>query len=345
LVWEFGTNHPVHLGLISTKKHFLHQISIEEFWSLPDDVSEPVAFRQMTAFRLPQKVCHPSMLHFPRTQQIVLDWVLKTLRRSVHFDSRGRFHLPQMDRYRLLDSIDSLIIPYKVVSVPGFDKAETRFNLKRFVDEHSRLHHDDIKIDSYHKVVIVPNELEFELSTLLRSLRMKISNSGNAALGCIMMCDDPDRPTLTDYPVTVFHDDLSTETRHMCRSCMIESLKSIVGTYFDEGEYDTEALSELRSKLPMIPTISCDDSSAAQPWTIPFGSLFMSFCMDEIEMSCLVEAWMKGIYQQAFHTSSDVVTFCPEHPEHLIYLDELMNKTIHCQKLDCYLMYCPKCKA
>jgi hypothetical protein len=207
------------------------------------------------------------------------------------------------------------------------------------------LHHDDIKIDSYHKVVIVPNELEFELSTLLRSLQMKISNSGNTALGCIMMCDDPDRPTLTDYPVTIFHDDLSTETRHMCRSCMIESLKSIVGTYFDEGEYDTEALSELRSKLPMIPTISCDDSSAAHPWTIPFGSLFMSLCMDGVEMSRLVEAWMKGVYQQTFHTSPDIVTFCPEHPEHLIYLDEFVNEAIYCQKLDCYLMYCPKCKA
>jgi hypothetical protein len=232
-----------------------------------------------------------------------------------------------------------------MVPVPRFDKAETRFNLKRFVDEHSQLYHDDIKIDFYHKVVIVPNELEFELSTLLRSFRMKISNSGNAALGCIMMCDNPDRPTLTDYPVTVFHDDLSTETRHMCRSCMVESLKSIVGTYFDEGEYDIEALSELRSKLPMIPTISCDDSSAAQPWAIPLGSLLMSLCMDGVEMSRLVEAWVKGVYQQAFHTSPDVVTFCPEHPEHLIYLDETVNEAISCQKLDCYLMYCPKCKA
>jgi hypothetical protein len=197
-------------------------------------------------------------------------------------------------------------------------------------------------IDIHHKAIIVPKHLELEGMKILRSLQM--AEGDGAALGCIMICDNPDRPVLTKFPLTIFHEDGRCDTRPMCRSCMIESLEVIAGSYFQGGNYKIEVLQSLADKLPMIPCVDCKANKQKEMWPqIPLGALLASLCMDSDEMAKLVEAWTVGVYHQTLHTSPEIVTFCPNHPDHPYLLGT--SQWFACRKLDCYLVYCPQCKS
>jgi hypothetical protein len=190
-------------------------------------------------------------------------------------------------------------------------------------------------IDIHHKAIIVPKNIELEAMKMLKSLH--IAEGDGATLDCIMICDNPDRPTLTKFPLTIFHEDGRCDTRPLCRRCMIESLEAIAGNYFQDGYYKTDVVHRLTNKLPMIPCIDCNANKQNEMWPqIPLSAFLATLCMDGDEVAKLVDLWIVGVYHQTLHTSPDMVTFCPNHPDYPYVLGS--SQWFEYRKLDCYLV-------
>jgi hypothetical protein len=261
IVWEYGTNRPINIGLICERKRQPKDGRVDNFVRLGTR-------RYRQTFLIPRQLCHPSMLEILSTRKIVVDWILKILEKDIPFDARGRLYdISETEHNRLLDSAESLAIPYQAVPLSPFYTRETLKTLERL----------KVKVDVGHKVIIVRKDVESEI---MQNVSTK-------------ECFHRDR-----LQVAAFNGRSIVE---ICRSCVMESLKSMVSVYFEEGEYDMNVLSRMQSKFPFIDGISSE---------VSIGSLFFSLWMDNEEMSQFVEAWLKGIYHQAINTSPGVVALC-----------------------------------
>jgi len=255
-------------------------------------------------------------------------------------NAQGTIGLSAHDREVLRVFLYALPCPYKAIQIPHFQNEASRLQLASFVKDTENL----VKVDWHHKVLIVPNGLEYRTMKFLRSLR-GASGEGNSALGCVMICDDPDHPKLTEFPVAIYHENGKSESRRMCRDCMLESLKTIVSGFFEGGPLWVERLLNQREKVLMIPLVDCNLNENGEFWPqVSLGGFLMSLCMDGVEMAKLVNIWVTGVYYHCLSTSPDFVTYCPQHHDSLYYLDGMGTRNIHCRKWGCPFSYCRACR-
>jgi hypothetical protein len=125
------------------------------------------------------------------------------------------------ERTVLTRPLDSLVISYQVVPIPHINSAEATAVLAQFRKRHSV----PLRIDRRHRVVIVPDRLVDELRMLIQdSTAVAGVQVGEPALGCIVRCNDPERPTLTQQQIPVYHEDGHSTTGKLCCTCQEESL-------------------------------------------------------------------------------------------------------------------------
>jgi hypothetical protein len=294
-----------------------------------------------TYFQIPAKICHPSMLFFGPVRDIVEHWASDIITRRVRVAHGGRFEVDMEERTKLTGSLDSLVIPYRAVRIPNIDSAETTAAFATFRKRHS----GTMRIDRRYRVVIVPEELADEMKMLMqRPAAAAAVESGSIALGCILLCNDPERPTLTQQPITVFHEDGHHITGKLCRTCQEESLVSLVGKFLDPVR-GRDLMLRNRDKIPMIPVVDCTENERHEMWPqVPIGSLLFALMKEDARIAGLVDIWVQAVYQHTLHTSPNLVQFCPNHPNHPIPILPDGERPIFCPVLDCYLAYCPQCK-
>jgi hypothetical protein len=337
IAWQFGSTQPLNLGLVC-ECSLPGLIPLKNFFRRNETASGRNVARLNADFQIPAKICHPSMLFFAPVRAIIEKWASNTLGRRIRVIHGGRLEVALWDRMTLNASLDSLSIPYTAVPIPQIDSPEMRTAIAAFAANHDC----EMKIDRLHRVIIVPSEFAAE-AKMISSGNVTKPNVENCALGCIMLCNDPERPTLTEYPVTIFHEDGHRVTERLCRSCQEESLVSAVGHFMD-GAKGRGLLLSLREKVPMIPLVDCDENEQGESWPhVPIGSLLLTLLREGEHMAALVNTWMLAVYYQTFRTAPDVIQTCPNHPDHLFVVDKNQTRPVHCRVLNCYLALCPKC--
>jgi hypothetical protein len=162
---------------------------------------------------------------------------------------------------------------------------------------------------------------------------------------CLWICDDPERPVLTRYPLSLFEEDGSVTTRRMCKVCVLESLRNATATFFDGKEIDRAKMKLLREKPAAIAVADANENERHEVWPqAPLGAMMLALLREGPEMKAAVEAWIGGVSWFTLRTSP-ALTACPEHPESFFVLDTLNeNRTFHCRVLNCYLARCRRCK-
>jgi hypothetical protein len=344
IAWEYGTTHSLNLAILSER-------DISEFvgvmrcslssWLRTSETNFPRMPRvHNTYFQIPAKVCHPSMLFLGLVRDIIEQWASNRIARRVRVTYGGRLEVDLHERTLLTDSLDSLVIPYKAVPIIDIDSAETVTALATFRKRHS----ETMRIDRRYRVVIVPDVLGDEMKRLMdRPVTVTTVEAGSLALGCILLCNDPERPTLTQQQITVFHEDGHRTIGKLCRTCQEESLVSMVGKFLDPDRGRDLLLSN-RDKIPMIPIIDCSENEEREMWPqIPIGSLLLALLQENERIAGLINVWIQAVYQHALHTSTHLVQFCPNHPTHPVAMHPNEERIYHCAVLDCYLAYCPHC--
>jgi hypothetical protein len=286
----------------------------------------------------PANLFHPSFYSFQPTRDLLLRWVARRGYDSHRLEIIGSklFYHGNIYPRALFTRFD---VPYKAIPIPNFESDEVKVQVSQFV--HSL---DDCKVDAKYKVLIVRQESINQVEGLIASLP-KEEKEQEEWCCCLYVCDDPDEPTLTNYPLSIFYEDGSVQTRKMCRMCVIESLSNSVSGFFDGSQYNEKVLFSLVEKPKAIPIESSSLNSKAEFWPqVPLGALLSSLWSDTDMMKSLVEAWMRGVYYSAAHTTQNVIAFCPEHPGTLFALDHHRKQRLfHCSVTNCYLGRCPGC--
>jgi hypothetical protein len=71
------------------------------------------------------------------------------------------------------------------------------------------------KVDAEYKVLIIHQESMSQAEELIASLP-KEEKEQKEWYCCLYACDDLDNPTLTNYPLSIFYEDESVQTRKVC---------------------------------------------------------------------------------------------------------------------------------
>jgi hypothetical protein len=286
----------------------------------------------------PATVFHPSFYAFPPTRDLLLKWVAGKGYESDQLEIIGSkllyngFAHPRAVFARFT-------VPSRAIPIPDFESDEVKTQIRQFVHKV-----DDCKIDAKYKVLIVPQESMSQAEELIASLP-KEKRDQEEWCCCLYNCDDPENPALTNYPLSVFHEDGSVQTRKMCRMCVIQALSNAVSSFFDGSQYNEAVLFSLVDKPMAIPTEPSPLNAKGEFWPqVPLGALLSALWSDTETMKSFVEAWVRGVYYSAAHTTQNAIAFCPEHPGTLFALDpRRQRKMFHCSVPSCYLGRCPSC--
>ncbi|KAK8897631.1 hypothetical protein M9Y10_015594 [Tritrichomonas musculus] len=165
-------------------------------------------------------------------------------------------------------------------------------------------------------------------------------------LSCCEICEDPNNPTLTKYPISVYFQDGSIYTNKMCRECIVSSLQYATSSFFKDGEIDQDGLVNIFTKLSVIPTIpSTEIDNGKYSWPqIPIDQLISVLIKDDSELSSLISAWLMGVSEYSLRTQArDEITFCPDHPQHLYNINEINLLNNRCQHENCRNIFCFYC--
>jgi hypothetical protein len=308
--------------------HVLQSRVVNEGWSASQEMG-------CMTIRPPAHVFHPSFYSFEPTRDLLLDWI------------RGRklaISNPRIVGTRVIvDTTDFYVcprlvfagfeVPFKAIVIPNFDSDEVQEKLAQF--GHGR-------IDVRYKVLVVEDELVQQAQDFVATLE---KGQTSECFCCIAVCDDPGKPTLTDYPLSVFYEDRSVQTKKMCRECVLESLRNAVGSFFDGQKYIESVLESLIAKPAGIATVNYTVNERHEMWPqIPLGSLLLALYSDSDEMRRMVAAWVHGVFHYAMHTSPDITTACPEHPGHLFVMDESTRfSRLVCTERSCPMIKCSEC--
>jgi hypothetical protein len=285
---------------------------------------------------LPFDKVHPAMFSHPPSLAIIENWMSTHCQRRRVAIERNRIAGALSSIRNLGAWLSELHIPYQAFPIVNFRDQEIIREVHAFADTHE----GSAVVD---KTLIVPQEIAREAADLLDRLAPK-KFCHKAALGCLWLCDEPDRPRLTSEPITIFHEDGSCIAGCLCRSCVSDSLRASVSAYFEDGKTDIDQLKALIAKPAMIATVDCNAGENGERWPVlPMGLLLHALARDSEEMAQLVEAWLMGVFYHAMHTARDVIAFCPDHPRSLFVIEPNTTTPVHCSVLNCFLAYCPKC--
>lgn len=184
--------------------------------------------------------------------------------------------------------------------------------------------------DNRFKVIITSKKDENEVKSFLNQIKKEIetenqqintNEENNETLCCLYICDDPDFPTLTKYPITIYNKDGSSYTNKMCRDCLYSSLEIATESFYSNGEINQEALQKINVKKAVIRSVERNEiEDGLECWPqIPLGQMISTLINNDDEMSSLISAWLNGVVEFTIRNQSKhLFSFCPDHPQKII---------------------------
>jgi hypothetical protein len=113
---------------------------------------------------------------------------------------------------------------------------------------------------------------------------------------CLYVCDDPDNPTLANYPLSVFYQDGWARTGKMCRMCVIQALANAVSSFFDGSQYNEGVLFSSADTPMAIRTDPSPVNPKGEFWPhLALGALLSALWYDTETMKSLVDVRVRRI--------------------------------------------------
>lgn len=317
-------------------------------------VLKNTANERLSYFQFPIDFIHPALICYQESQNCIMKWFNENCDYANVIKIVGHRFLMKMSEINELQEhlrfekdriIDQMNLHYTII--PVSDKIYSKSFLK--IREHSKWFYD-----SKFKCIITTKDEENEVNELIEKVKIENEQITNVdsylsskALCCCYICDDPENPILTKLPITVYNEDGTTFTNRMCRNCIISSLQNTTEPFFVDGKIDIDSLGRIYSKPQGIPSIPCrENKNGTECWPqIPLGQMISALIQNDVEMSSLLSSWLQLVSEYAVRTQMrHVVTFCPDHPNHLYDVTSVKGKGFICGINGCQNTYCVLCQ-
>ena len=317
---------------------------------IPKVSSDP---NQLELFQFPAKFIHPALMYNQESLDCIMKW----------FSNHCKYaHIVKVIGHRLLMK-SSEILELQNHLRNEKEEIENQMNLKltaipvpKKIYQKAYLQireHQTWIYNSRFKVIIASKSEEDEIKEFLQSFNDEKQTENkheesNETLCCIYVCDDPDNPTLTNYPITVYYKDGTSYTNKMCRDCLYSSLEVATESFYSNGEINQEALEKITFKPSVIPSVNSKETEdGLECWPqIPLGQMISALIVNDDEMSSLVSAWLSGVVEYTLRTQSrHYFTFCPDHPHKLYNIKKFDKFNCFCTVPKCRNLFCSFCKS
>lgn len=346
-------SHETILGIAEEKMHIMRYSSqIDEsdknFQTYDQDLLDKPCL-----FQFPTKLIHPALIYHQDSLDCIMNWlkshcdfvkVIKIVGHRFLMKQRDIIDLQRQIREQKDQIIKDIKSNFTVIPIPS--NIYTKACMK--IREHPTWDY----INRF-KVIVVSSKEAKDVKEMISEVRKEIETENtkfnelnNETLSCLYICDDPDNPILTNYPITIYYKDGTTYTNKMCRDCLASTLQVATESFFSNGKIDQNAIERITIKPSIIPTVESKETKDGQEcWPqIPFGQMISTLINNDDEISSLVSAWLYGIFEFTIRNlAKDQFTFCPDHTHHLHRLPNLTGKFYTCDTQGCQNELCLFC--
>ncbi|KAK8839260.1 hypothetical protein M9Y10_032191 [Tritrichomonas musculus] len=301
---------------------------------------------ELTLFQFPSKFIHPALLYHQESLDCILNWfrinckyakVVKVIGHRLLMTQSDIFYLQQHLRNEKEKIKSEMNLNYVVTPISSQIYSKAYLEIRE---------HPTWDYNKRFKVIITTKDEENEVKELIDKYKEEVENKEDGTLCCCYICDDPDDPVLTNYPITIYYQDGSTYTNKMCRDCLACNLQVATESFYSNGKIDQKALESISFKPAVIPSITSKETKdGLECWPqIPLGQMISALITNDDELSGLVSAWLHIVSEFSLRTQAkDQFTFCPDHPHHLFNLLNKGDKTYKCKVDNCKNVLCEFC--
>lgn len=305
---------------------------------------------ELSLFQFPSKFIHPALMQHQESLDCILKWfklnckyakVVKVIGHQLLMTQIDIYYLQQHLRVEKEKIKKEMNLNYVVTPIPS------QIYSKAYLEIREHPTWDYVK---KYKVIITTKEEENEVKELINKYKEEIEkenkNKIDETLCCCYICDDPDNPVLTNYPITIYHQDGSTYTNKMCRDCLAINLQVATESFFSDGKIDQNAIDNISFKPSIIPSVDSKETKDGQEcWPqIPLGQMISVLILNDDQLADLVSVWLHIVSEYTIRTQAkDQFTFCPDHPHELICLLNRVNKDLCCKNSSCKNILCQFC--
>ena len=268
-------NNNFHPPLINVIKRKVRRISYDgdedyQYKSYDDD--------HLELFQFPTKFIHPALLYHQQAFDCIMEWFNKYCSYAKIVKVIGhRFLMSNKDIFQLQDHLrnekekikEEMNLKHVAIPVPSYVYSKGYLIIRE---------HPTWEYNNRFKVIITTKEEAEEVNKFINSQKnVKDDDQENQTetLCCLYICDDPDNPVLTNYPITIYNEDGTTYTNKMCRNCLVDTLKVSTESYYSDGKIDQNAISLITNKLSVIPSVTSNETkNGLECWPqIPLGQM------------------------------------------------------------------------
>ncbi|KAK8842585.1 hypothetical protein M9Y10_025443 [Tritrichomonas musculus] len=309
---------------------------------------------ELGLFQFPAKFIHPALLYHQESLDCILKWfkghcnyakVERVIGHRLLIRQREIPVLQHHIRYEKEKILQEMDLNYVAIPVPSHVYAKAYLSIR----EHPTWDYND-----RFKVIVTTKDQVDDVNELIEKIKNEIGNENKSnredgftdTLCCCYICDDPDNPVLTNYPITIYYKDGSTYTNKMCRDCLACNIQVATESFFVDGKIDQNALERILIKPAVIPSVpSKEDPDGQESWPqIPLGQMISALINNDDELSALTSAWLEGVSEYTIRTQAkDRFAFCPDHPHVLYDIKRNINTIPICHEKGCKNLLCPFC--
>ena len=298
-------------------------------------------------FTFPSNFIHPALLLHQETHKCIMKWFSQCKYAKVKLTVGQRFLMTLKDIRELQKHIKKdkekilkeMGLNYVAIPIPSHVYEKAYLTIRE---------HQTWFYDSRFKVVITTTKESNEVNELVRNITESNEDHENKdTLACCYICDDPDNPTLTHVPITLYYRDGKTYTTKMCRDCLCLNLQETTASFYNNGKINQESLELIQTRPRPIPTIDCKEfNEGMECWPqIPLGQLISVLINNDDELAGLVSAWLNAVQEFTIRNlSKGKFTFCPDHPKIIFRIKDLFDsEQIKCDVKSCKNVFCGWC--
>ena len=198
------------------------------------------------------------------------------------------------------------------------------------------------EVDQKNHLLFVPQDTDSEIveSFINETKNIKIDDDTEICYDYYLCCKN--ESVLATNQIVAYNENESFIVHDFCITCAYEIYETLIDRFFDleKNQPKMEMIIENREFIRNISPLSHESSNY---WPlIPLGQ--MLFALTSVpELNKVVRTWMSAVIFNEFH-SSELIHYCPQHPAHLMRVDNNNKSNIKCSVKECSMIYCIKCK-
>ena len=298
-------------------------------------------------FQFPSKFIHPALFYNPESLDIIMTWfikhcpyakVIKVVGHRLLMKSSDIFQLQHHFHQEKQLIKEQMKLNYVAIPVPKKIHVKDLLVIKN---------NPNWEYNEKFRVIVTTREEEDKVNEFISHIETDTDDE-EETLCCIYVCDDPENPLLTNYPITIYYQDGKTYTNQMCRDCLVSSLQIATESFFANGQIDQFAIEKINFKPPVIPSVNSKETEdGLQCWPqIPLGQMISSLINNDYELSSLVSAWLNSVNEYTIRTQAKLLyTFCPDHPHKIFKINSYDINEFCCQDGACKNRFCEYCQS